>query len=446
MQVPRYRRKGLGGAGRVFFRDPLDFVLRRQAELGPIYRIRIPFRDLYICSHPDLIREVLVDRNRLFRKSVAYREMRIALGNGLLISEGDLWLRQRRLMQPAFHRTALANLYHTMREEIEGWLDHIAPPSFGEARRDMLPEMTALASSIAMKTLFSTGDRTHNERAARQITDAQAYILWRLSRPWLTPFFRFLPRHRRFLKDMVDFDTMVYDLIAERRLSGEHRNDLLDLLLHARDEETGEPMDDRQLRDEVLTLYVAGHETSANVLAWACHLLATHPDWQERLAEEARLGFQGPTPSWEELQGMPLVRQVTEETLRLYPAAHAIGREAREDMDLAGLALKKGNIMFMSVYALHRNPALWESPHEFRPERFSEAAVAGRHKFAYLPFGAGPRLCIGAQFALQEIPLALASLVRRYRLEAIPGETATPTGLLTLKPHPGVRVRLVERR
>lgn len=445
MQVPRYTGKGIGGAGRAFFRDPLDFVLRRQAELGPIYCIRIPFRDLYICSQPDLIREVLVDRNRLFRKSVAYREMRIALGNGLLISEGDLWLRQRRLMQPAFHRSALANLYRTMREETEGWLDAIAPPASGEALRDMLPEMTALASSIAMRTLFSTGDRTNNDRAARQITDAQAYILWRLSKPWFAPFFRFLPRHRRFLQDMVDFDTMVYGLIAERRRSGEHRNDLLDLLLHARDEDTGEPMDDRQLRDEVLTLYVAGHETSANVLAWACHLLATHPEWQDRLAEEALQGFQGTTPSWEELQAMPLVRQVTEETLRLYPPAHAIGREAREDMDLAGLALKEGNIMFMSVYALHRNPALWEAPDEFRPERFSEAAVAGRHKYAYLPFGAGPRLCIGAQFALQEIPLALAALVRRYRLEAIPGETVVPTGLLTLKPYPGVRVRLRDR-
>lgn len=444
MRVPRYTAKGIGGAGRVFFRDPLDFVLRRQAELGSIYRIRIPFRDLYICSDPDLIREVLVDRNRLFRKSVAYREMRIALGNGLLISEGDLWLRQRRLMQPAFHRSALGNLYRTMREETEAWLDALQP-RIGSVC-DMLPEMTGLASTIAMKTLFSTGNRTDTEQAARQITEAQAYILWRLSKPLLAPFFRFLPRHRRFLRDMADFDLMVYDLIAERRRSGEHRNDLLDLLLHARDEETGQPMDDRQLRDEVLTLYVAGHETSANVLAWACHLLALHPAWQERLAEEAMRQSGTASPSWKELQAMPLVRQFVEETLRLFPPAHAIGREARENMDLNGLSLKKDNIMFMSVYALHRNPVLWEEPEAFHPERFTESAVAGRHKFAYLPFGAGPRLCIGAQFALQEIPLVIASLVRRYRLEALPGETVRPAGLLTLKPHPGVRLLLQERR
>lgn len=445
MAIPVYRDRGYRSAARAFFGDPLSFVIRRQEELGDLFRVRIPFRRLYISTDPAFFEEVLVQRQRQCRKSPAYHQMRIALGNGLLTSEGDFWLRQRRLMQPAFHRTALEKLYATMREETAFWLDDLEDRVRRYPVVDLSREMTRLASGIALKTLFSSSPRRDDSEVAAEILRTQAYVLWRLERPWLTPVFPLLANYRVFRRDIRRFDDMVYGLIRDRRADGAQRQDLLDLLIHARDADTGAAMTDRQIRDEVITLYVAGHETSANALAFACHLLMQHPEWADRLAAEAEQGYGGSTPDEQALGGLDLVRQVTEETLRLYPPAHIIGREVGEPFDWKGDRLAKGSILLMSIYGLHRNPALWDDPHVFRPERFAAEHAAARSKFAWLPFGAGPRLCIGARFALLEIPLILSALLRRFRLLPLEGAAMQPAGLLTLKPLPSVVARLEVR-
>jgi cytochrome P450 len=444
MAIPQYRGKGYRSTAREFFDDSLGFVLRRQAELGDLYRIRLPFRRLYISTDPAFFQEVLVNRQRQCRKSPAYREMGIALGNGLLTSEGDFWLHQRRLMQPAFHRGALEKLYAVMREETEAWLEDLARRVRLDPVVDLSQEMMRLTSEIALRTLFSSGSLRDSREVAGEILRTQAYVLWRVERPWLQPFFSLLPGYWRFRRDIRRFDQTVYDLIRQRRESGVLHQDLLDLLLHARDADSGEGMSDRQLRDEIITLYVAGHDTSANTLAWACQLLMDHPEVGQALGEEARTRYGTSTPDGETLRVLGLARQVSDETLRLYPPAHAIGREVAEPFSWQGETFSKGSILLLSIYGLHRHPGLWAEPDSFRPERFAGEAAEGRHKYAFLPFGAGPRLCIGAQFALQEIPLILSALFRRFRVHPLEGERPRPTGLLTLKPLPAVRARLEE--
>ncbi len=445
MAIKVYKGKGYWQNGKAFFSNTLDFVLKRQAELGSFYQLPLPFRSLYVCSDPLIIQEVLVSKQKHFRKSIAYREMRIALGNGLLTSEGEFWLRQRRLMQPAFHRTALEKLYCTMQNVTALWLDRLAEEIKVEPVVDIAAWMTNLTADIALKTLFSSEKNQQNPDAARQIADAQAYVLWRVSRPWLKPFFPLLPRHWKFKRDIGLFDASVYAMIKERRSTSIIHHDLLDLLLHAKDEETGASMSDNQIRDEVLTLYVAGHDTSSNALAWACHCLVNNPDSLTRLHQEVAKAFTQSTPSFATLQQLTFSRMVTDEILRLYPPAHAIGREVSQPVTIGSETLKPGSIVFMSLYALHRNPEYWENPGQFIPDRFSPDQLSGRPKYVYLPFGAGPRQCIGMQFALQEIPLILAAFVKRFHIEPVPGEHVKEEALLTLKPMPGVRIRLIPR-
>lgn len=445
MSINVYRGKGYRHTAKAFFSDTLTFVMERQAELGSFYRLRMPFWRMFISSDPSIIQEALVTKQKHFRKSIAYREMRIALGNGLLTSEGDFWLRQRRLIQPAFHRNALEKLYKTMQFETEVWLNELETAVNKNSVVDIAPWITKLTSTIALKTLFSSDNHQNNPEAARQIADAQEYVLWRVARPWLKPFFPILPKHWKFKRDIALFDASVYAMIQDRKNSHNLQNDLLDLLLHAKDEETGDFMSDQQIRDEVLTLYVAGHETSSNALAWACHCLTQHPELLEKLQTEAINGFQGITPGYPELSSLGYTKMVVDEVLRLFPPAHAIGREVVHEVTLQGETLAPGNILFMSIYALHRNPEHWEQPDQFIPERFTPENIALRSKYAYLPFGAGPRQCIGMQFALQEIPMILASLVKRFNLESVPGEPIRKESLLTLKPRPGVPLKMTVR-
>lgn len=445
MTIPVYKGIGYRANARAFFGDTLKFVLERQQELGHLYRIKLPWRRLYISSDPEVFREVLINQQRGFRKSAGYREMAIALGNGLLTSEGDFWLRQRRLIQPAFHRSALEKLYAVMRAETERHLDRLAARVVVDPIVDMTLWMSTVTADIALKTLFSSEGRLDNDLVSRQITETQEYVLWRIARPWMKPLFPLLPRHRRFKKVLASFDANVHTIIRERRQSGALHHDLLDLLLHARDEETGEDMSDNQLRDEIMTLYVAGHETSANALAWAVQSLTDHPLYLEKAAAEASSVISGATPDWEEWQRLIFNQQVADEVLRLYPPAHSIGREVIGDVQLYGEKLPGHSIVLLSIYALHRNADLWPDPHRFDPLRFEKGQVANRDKYAWLPFGAGPRLCIGARFAAMEIPLVLAALLKRFSLHALPDSTPRPTGLLTLKPMPAVMTRLEER-
>lgn len=446
MPIPVYRGKGYRADAKAFFQDTLSFMSARQKELGPFYRIRIPWRRLYIASDPDIFQEVLVRQNKKFRKSAAYRQMGVALGQGLLVSEGDFWRQQRRLIQPAFHKQALERLYQTMRDRTEVMLDRTERDLQQDKEVDLSLWMSSLTSDIALKTMFTAESDRDSKEVARQITDTQAYVLYRIANPWYAPIFPLMPAHWKFRKDMRDFDKTIYGLIRERRNSGEIHHDLLDLLLHAIDEDTGKAMSDQQLRDELITLYVAGHETSANALAWACQCLLDSPEWLGALREEADRVMAGDTPTYDEWHQLDLTRRFCDEVLRLYPPAHSIGREVLTPITLYDEVIPKGSIILLSIFALHRNPDFWTHPEILDPDRFLPEAVAARSKFAWLPFGAGPRLCIGMRFAQLEIPLILASMVKRFNLAATDGPHPVPSGMLTLKPLPGVRARVSSRK
>ena len=440
MSIPVYQTGGMRRTAQAFFRDTLQFTLDRQADTGRFYRLRIPVYRLYVASDPAIMDEVLVRQKKAFRKSPAYRELRLALGEGLLTSEGELWRQQRRLVQPAFHRTALIRLYEIMRAETARWIDRLHHRVQQEPNINLSAEMMQLASDIALKTLFSSDRLLEPDRLARQIHESQSYLLWRVAHPLWRPFFPFLRRHRRFQRELADLDATIYQLITQRRQSGTHPGDLLDLLMSAEEEGSGQRMSDRQLRDEIVTLYVAGHETSANALAWAGYLLSHHREVQDQLVHEVQQGLAEATPTQEELRSLTWTHQVSQEVLRLYPPAHAIGRQTTERVVLDTEILKPGSITFLAIYAMHRDPAWWPDPHRFDPARFSRSPRKG----TYLPFGAGPRMCVGAQFAQLEIPLVLSSLARHF--EIIPVEQSIrPTGLITLKPDPPIRVRLRPR-
>jgi cytochrome P450 len=445
MPIPVYRGKGYRASAKAFFGDTLSFMLARQKELGAFYRIRIPWRRLYIASDPDIFQEVLVQQNKKFRKSAAYRQMGVALGQGLLVSEGDFWRQQRRLIQPAFHKQALERLYQTMCDRTAVLLDQTEGDLKRNNEVDLSLWMSGLTSDIALKTMFTAESDRDSKEVARQITDTQAYVLYRIANPWYAPLFPLMPTHWKFRKDMRDFDKTIYGLIHDRRKSGQIHHDLLDLLLHAIDEDSGKAMSDQQLRDELITLYVAGHETSANALAWACQSLLDSPEWLGALQEEADRVMAGDTPTYEEWHQLELTRRFCDEVLRLYPPAHSIGREVMNPITLYDELIPKGSIILLSIYALHRNPDFWNNPDILDPDRFLQEQVANRSKYTWLPFGAGPRLCIGMRFAQLEIPLILASLIKRFDLTSIAGHHPKPSGMLTLKPMPGVRAMLSKR-
>jgi cytochrome P450 len=310
---------------------------------------------------------------------------------------------------------------------------------------DVAGEMMALTLDIICRTMFST-DVSEDTAAVRRLMD----IVVRMPVSMLDLFGlpQWLPRPKAapLRSAVVAFDALVARFLAERRADPAERNDLLAMLLAARDPETGEGMSDKQLRDEILTIFMAGHETTANALAWVWFLLAQHPDTEARLHQEVDRVLGGRMPSFADLAALKWTRMVIEEALRLYPPAHAIARRAVGEDRIGGVRIPPGASISVSMYVLHRNPNIWPDPERFDPERFAPEAVARRHRFAYLPFGGGPRVCIGNTFAIAEAQVIVAAIAQRYRLRLAPGRVVEPVGLLTLRPKSGVWVTLEPRK
>jgi cytochrome P450 len=306
---------------------------------------------------------------------------------------------------------------------------------------DVAAEMMALTLDIVARTMFSA-EVADEVAAIRRLTDVVVNL-----RPSLLDLFGFpqwIPRRRprSYRAAIAAFDALVHRLLAERRRQAIARGDLLSMLLAARDPETGEGMSDRQLRDEILTIFLAGHETTANALAWTWYLIARHPQVEVRLHDELDAVLGGRMPGFADLAELKWTRMVIEEAMRLYPPAHTIARKALGEDRIGGVRVPAGASITISIHALHRNPNLWREPERFNPERFAPAAVAIRHRFAYLPFGGGPRICIGNGFAMAEAMVILATVAQRYRLRLAGGHLVEPIGLITLRPKHGVWVTL----
>jgi cytochrome P450 len=430
------------GSGINFRRDQLGFYVSCAREYGDIVETRMgPYRILLI-YHPDAIEELFVARSRDFVKSPGVRLLRPLLGDGLFLSEGDTWLRQRRLVQPAFHRQRVADYGDVMTTFAER---HVADWKDGDAF-EMHGEMMALTQAIVGKTLFDadvSGDAHEAGLAAKVLAEDFGV---RLRSFQLIPYWLPTPRNLRSRRAIRRLDGLIHRIIAERSASAEDRGDLLSMLLRAQDADDGSRMSGRQVRDEVMTMFLAGHETTAVALSWTWYLLAQHPDADARLADELRVVLGGRAPSVADLPRLKYAGMVVTEAMRLYPPAYGIGRQAARATEIAGHAIAPGDIFIAPTWVVHRDRRWFEEPEAFRPERWAGDLSQRLPRFAYFPFGGGPRQCIGNAFAQMEAVLLLAAIARRFRLSLLPGQRITPTPYITLRPEPGIRMLVAHRR
>lgn len=434
----------LGHLG-AFKKQPLEMLSTWWRQHGDALRFRLGPKTFYLFSHPDLAEEILVQQSDRFVKVYDPRRpvgLALVLGNGLVTSSGEVWKRHRRIIQPVFHRSRMAAMADQIaqvgEQRIAGWADREGQPI------DIAAEMMQLALEVISQTMFSTSMAQHIDRISHALRVSLKYAFDSFHNPLRLPSWVPTQRNREFRSVMQFMDGLIYGLLAERRRSGATQSDLLDLLLQARDEETGVGLTDQELRDEALTIFAAGHETTANALAWSWYLLATHPEAKAQFHAEVDRVLQGKTPSADDLQQLPYTRAVFDESLRLYPPAPAVQRKAASRTTVGGLSLSEGALVLVGTYNLHRHPAFWRDPERFLPERWlnSERPAA---RYAYLPFGAGPRACVGIHFASVEGPLLLALIGRRYDLQ-LAQETVEPELMVTLRPKGGIRMMVQPRR
>lgn len=425
-----------------FRKDPPGFLLRTAREYGDVSFYRIGPANIYQFAHPDLIRDVLITNQHSFMKSRVLQRAKVLLGEGLLTSEAPLHTRQRRLVQPAFHKHRLAGYARTMIEYAartrDRWHD-------GETL-DIATEMMRLTLGVVAKTLFSADV----EAEAAAIGESLGAVL-HLFDLVMMPFSRLierlpLPSIRRFERGKQQLDSIIYRIIDERRRSGEDCGDLLSMLLLAQDEEGSGGMSNQQVRDEVLTLFLAGHETTANALTWTWYLLSQYPEAEARFHAELDSILEGREPTPDDFARLPYTEAILAESMRLYPPAWGVGRMALKHYEANGYQLEPGDIILMSPYVVHRDPRWWPDADRFDPSRWTPEQRAARPKFAYFPFGGGARVCIGEHFAWMEGVLLLATLGQRWKLRLKPGHPVDYRALITLRPKHGMRMTIAYRK
>jgi cytochrome P450 len=448
MRPPEARGSALVGAIPALRADAPRFLVRSRAQLGDVFSFRVgPRRRLFVAA-PDDIERILVGNNANYRKHSVYRKMRPLLGNGLLTSDGESWLHQRRLIQPVFHRRRVEAFADVMVDTAVARLDE----RWAEASRtgrplDVAAEMMRLTLTIVGRTLFSADVSGEAERVGAALTVSLRHANARMRAVLDVPEGVPTPANVRFARARGELDGLVFGLVRDRRARGlaSAPNDLLTLLLQARDAETGQGMSDAQIRDEAMTLFLAGHETTANALTWTFLLLARHPLERRRLEAELDTVLAGRPPGAGDLGALAVSGRVVKEAMRLYPPAWAIGRRSLEADVLGGYDIPGGTDVLISAYVTHRHPGLWDDPEGFDPDRFLLERERARHRMAYIPFGGGPRLCIGNGFAMMEATLVLAAVAQRYRLTLVSGSDVRAEPTVTLRPRHGLTMRVHAR-
>ena len=419
--------------------DPLGFMSRASRQYGDIVCLRFFNLRTYLLFHPDHIEDVIVNSAKKFIKGRVLRANRHLFGNGLLTSEGDFWLRQRRMMQPAFHRNRIANYADTMTACATQLLQSWQPGQ----QLDLHEAMMRLTLRIVGKTLF----HADVERDAPEVGENLHVLLeytMDFRRLLMTP--RWLPTRRNLqAKRAVRNLTEIIDrIIQERRASNDDAGDLLSLLIHAQDED-GSRMTTQQLRDEALTLFLAGHETTASTLSWTWMLLAQNPRVEQKLHAELASVLSGRTPTLDDLPRLPYTSHVITESMRLYPPVWAMARLAIEDHELAGYPVPKNTGIAAVSWVVHRDPRWYENPEQFLPERWEGDLLKKIPRFAYFPFGFGPRQCIGNSFALMEASLVLATIAQCFRFSLLANQSVQPLASITLRPRHGLHVQIESR-
>jgi cytochrome P450 len=423
----------------LILRDPLDFPTRCARDYGDVVRLRFGRMVTYLLSHPEHIELVLRGNHRNFRKDKGTRLLSGALGQGLLTSEGDTWRRQRQLAQPAFQLDQVQKYGEVMvayaQRLLQDW-------RAGEIR-DVHADMMRLTLDVVARALFGTSVAGKAETVGRVLDVVMTYYAGLMA--WF-PWLRWVPTpgNRRFRQAIHDLDAVIYETIAQRRAGGPVGEDLLCRLLTIRDE-AGQGMTDRQLRDEVVTLFLAGHETTALALSYCFYLLATHPAAEARLTAELDEVLRGRPPTSADVSRLRYTEWVVKESMRLYPPAPGIGREALSDCEIGGYYVPRGTQIGLMQWVVHRDPRWFDDPEAFKPERWDNDLAKRLPRGAYFPFGDGPRICIGNHFAMMETVLVLATILQRYRLELAPGYKLELFPSITLRPKHGVQMVVRER-
>lgn len=441
---PKNSSRWLGVLPR-FRKNPPAFLLATAREFGDLAYMRLANQHAYLVSHPDAVRGILVTNQSNFTKSRMLERAKVLLGEGLLTSEGETHTRQRRLVQPAFHREHLIRYASDMVEcaacSREQWQPGI--------ETDISTEMMRLTLAIVGRTLFSADVTSDADNIGKAMTE-----IFALFDTLLMPFSDWIqklpiPPVRRFERARDRLDAIVYGLIADRRASGKDAGDLLSMLLLAHDEDRQSPnggrMTDKQVRDEALTLLIAGHETTANALTWTWYLLSQNPESEMKFHAEIDDVLDGRLPAFDDVPLLPYTAGVFSESLRLYPPAWAIGRKSIHDYHIDGFRIPAKSILLSSPWVVHRDPRWFPEPERFDPDRWRSEIAEARPKFSYFPFGGGARVCIGERFAWAEGVLVLATIAQRWKMRLVPGHPVDTRAVITLRTRYGMKMTL-ERR
>ncbi|HWZ99464.1 MAG TPA: cytochrome P450 [Candidatus Dormibacteraeota bacterium] len=420
-------------------RDPLAFFTKLAHDYGDVSSLKLfDFRTLFI-NHPDDIEDVLVNKARSFEKGRVMKANMRLFGEGLLTSEGGFWLRQRRLAQPAFHRARVAAYGTTMVEYAERAMQTWRS---GETR-DIHEDMMQITLQVVGKTLFNA-DLARDAREVGETLEILLKMAADFGKSILIPLWVPTPRNLRARMGIRRIEKIIYRIIAQRRKEGGDAGDLLSMLLAVQDED-GSRMTDKQLRDETITLFLAGHETTANALSWTLWLLAQNPAVEKRFHEELDGVLGGRAPGVEDMPRLVYTSQILSESMRLYPPAWGMARLVKEEVEVAGYKLVPGNGVAWAQWVVHRDPRWFDDPQRFIPERWEGDLAKRLPRFAYFPFGGGPRQCIGNSFALMEATMILATVAQRFRFKLVDGHPVKPLASITLRPQHGIRATLEAR-
>jgi cytochrome P450 len=423
-----------------YCRDPLDYLTRIARQYGDVVLLQSFGMPFYMFNHPDQIEEILRHKHRLFKKDFYVVSLEPLLGNGLLTSDGEAWRRQRVMAQPAFQARQVQQYAATMVDYTQRLTSDWQP----DETRDIHQEMMRLTSQIVTKTLFDADVNDAEGSIGKDLEVAMDFYANPLA---MWPAWRHVPTptNLRFRRTLRRLNGLVYQLIQERRATGtEGRNDLLSRLLVVEDEE-GRKMSDRELRDQLMTLFLAGHETTALTLSYTFYLLAQNPEAEAMLHAELDRVIGARLPTVGDVAELPYTEWVIKESMRLYPPAWTIGREALEDCEIGGYPIRKGSQVLMSQWVVQRDPRFWTEPARFNPSRWGEETTKNLPRCAYFPFGDGPRICIGTSFAMMEAVLILAAVAQRFRLELVPRQTLRLVPSVTIRPRDGIKIFVRER-
>jgi cytochrome P450 len=418
--------------------DMLGLFTKTAREFGGIAQFRLLNSTYFLITNPDYVKYILQDNYKNYIRGRSVETGRVLLGNGLPLIDGDFWLRERRLLQPAFHRERLAALTSTASNVIDSFIQKWDQNTQNGRTLDLDEEMMRLTLTVIIKSMFSADIDNKIEALSRAFNVASKFMLWRSQQMWAPPLSVPIPRNVEYNRAFKVLNATIYPLIADAR--NNPKDDLLGMLLAMRDEETGEGMTDQQARDEVVTIFFAGHETTAASMAWGFYLLSEHPEVEERVRDELKTVLNGRIPTFTDLPKLAYTQRVINEVLRLYPAAYLFAREAVTEDVIDGYPIPPKTLIFITPFITHRDPKYWPDPERFDPDRFTPEQVSSRPRHVYYPFGEGPHVCIGNNFALMEMQLIIAIALQRFRLRLVPNHPIALKPEATLRPKHGMKM------